>query len=300
MAERHSQTEENSKPVEAEEQRPGEHRPLNDSLKNRIRFEILISDLSAKFVNIPPDRVDSEIEYGLRQILEFFEIDRCGLVQSLPGKTSWQITHVAFSDDIPPVPTKVELPRSINPWGYEKLTEKHEVLSFSRLDDLPAEANVDRQTWMEWGIRSILNIPIMTGDQVDYIISVNSVKSERVWPEEYIPRLRLLGEIFVNALERKQIRLEIEKRLRFEHLISDLSAGIVNLPPDKVDSKINEGLRSITEFFDADRCSIGLFADDGARLVRVFEYHSPEAQPAAESTSKEQMPWYVEQLLRGN
>jgi hypothetical protein len=34
-AESHPQTEENSKPVEAEEQRPGEHRHLNDSLENR-------------------------------------------------------------------------------------------------------------------------------------------------------------------------------------------------------------------------------------------------------------------------
>jgi len=37
---------------------------------------------------------------------------------------------------------------------------------------------------------------------------------ERVWPEELFPRLKLLGEIFVNALERKQIRLELEQRLR--------------------------------------------------------------------------------------
>ena len=37
------------------------------------------------------------------------------------------------------------------------------------------------------------------------------MKSERVWPEEFIPRLRLLGEIFVNALERKQMNREIQK-----------------------------------------------------------------------------------------
>ena len=131
-------------------------------------------------------------------------------------------------------------------------------------------------------------------------IAINSVKSERVWPEEFIPRLRLLGEILVNALERKQIRLQIEERLRFEGLISNLSAGFVNLPPDEVDSEINRGLRSITEFFDADRCSIGLFSEDGTQLARAFEYHSAEAEPAPESMSKEQMPWYMEQLIQGN
>ena len=189
-----------------------------------------------------------------------------------------------------PFPSGIELPISINPWAYEKLILKHEVVAFSRLDDLPPEANVDKQTWIEWGIRSNVNIPIVIGESVDHIIAINSVKSERVWPEELFPRLRLLGEIFVNALERKQIRLEIEERLRFERLISDLSAGFVNLPPDKVDSEINKGLRSITEFFDADRCTIGLFSEDGTRLARAFEYHSAEAEPAPESCRRNKCP----------
>jgi transcriptional regulator with GAF, ATPase, and Fis domain len=88
------------------------------------------------------------------------------------------------------------------------------VVSFSRLDDLPPEADVDKQTYAEMGIRSALDIPISTGGSAVYVIVINSVKSERVWPEELIPRLQLLGEIFVNAIERNQIRLDLEKRLR--------------------------------------------------------------------------------------
>jgi len=191
-----------------------ERKQVEQALENRLRFERLLSDLSAKFVNIPPDRVDSEIDYGLRQILEFFKVDRAGLLRSLPDRSAYQITHGVYSEDVPPVPVGVELPRSIYPWASEKLVEKHEVVSFSRLDDLPPEANVDKQTYAEWGIRSALDIPIITGGSVVHVIVINSVKSERVWPEELFPRLQLLGEIFVNALERNQIRLELEKRLR--------------------------------------------------------------------------------------
>jgi transcriptional regulator with GAF, ATPase, and Fis domain len=269
-------------------------------IENRLRFERLLTDLSARFVNIPPDRVDSEIEYGLKEILDFFQVDRVALLRILPGKNSWLITHVAYSEDIPPVPTGVELPISINPWAYDKLTQKREVVSFSRLEDAPAEAVVDKKTWSEWGIRSNLVIPIISGELVDHIIAINSVKSERVWPEEYFSRLRLLGETFVNALERRQVRLQIEERLRFEGLLSNLSTGFVNLSPDKVVSEINKGLRVITEFFDADRCSIGLFSEDGTQLVLAFEYHSEDAEPASGYMSKEQFPWYFDQLNRGN
>ena len=183
-------------------------------MENRLRFERLLSELSARFVNISPDQVDSEIECGLRQILEFFQVDRVGLMRSLPDRSAYQITHGVYSENVPSVPIGVELPRSFHPWVYEKLAEKHEVVSFSRLDDLPPEANVDKQKYAEWGIRSALDIPIITGGSAVHVIVINSVKRERVWPEELFPRLQLLGEIFVNALERKQIRLELEKRLR--------------------------------------------------------------------------------------
>jgi transcriptional regulator with GAF, ATPase, and Fis domain len=191
-----------------------ELKQVEHALENRLRFERLLSDLSARFVNIPPDRVDSEIDYGLRQVLEFFQVDRAGLLQSLPGRSAHQISHGVYAENVPPVPIGVELPRSLYPWAFEKLVERHEVVCFSRLDDLPAEADVDKQTYAKWGIRSALDIPIITGGSVVHVVAINSVKSERVWPEELFPRLKLLGEIFVNALERKQIRLELEKRLR--------------------------------------------------------------------------------------
>lgn len=209
-----------------------ERKLAEQSLEERLQFEQLLLDLSARFVNIPPDRVDSEIESGLKEILEFFQVDRCALLR-LSGKTSWQITHIASSDDVSPVPTGVELPRSLYPWVYKELAEKKEALSISSIDDLPSEANVDRQTCIEWGIQSFVNIPILTGESVDHVINVNSAKSERAWPEEFISRLRLLGEIFVNALERKHAEAEVNharaELLRVQRLshLSELTASSI-------------------------------------------------------------------------
>jgi PAS domain S-box-containing protein len=183
------------------------------ALEERLRFEQLLSELSARFANIVPDGVDSEIEYGLRLILEFFKVDRAGLLRTLPGRSAYQITHAAYGDDVPPVPVKV-VPMSNHPWAYEKLILKREVVAYSSLDDLPLEAKVDKKTWSEWGIRSTVNIPILVGDSVDHIIVINSVKRERVWQNELFPRLQLLGELFVNALERRQDRLQLEERFR--------------------------------------------------------------------------------------
>ncbi|MEJ2169253.1 MAG: sigma 54-interacting transcriptional regulator [Desulfobacterales bacterium] len=269
-------------------------------LNERLLFEGLLFEISARFINIAPDQVDLEIQNALRQILEFFNVDRCGLVRISPRENSFRITHVAYASDIPAVPEKTDLSLQLFPWVYEQIIQRHEVVSFTSLDELPGEAAVDLQTYERLKIRSALNIPITLGASSDYAISINSVKKECTFPEEYIPRLRLLGEILVNTLRLAQTRHQLDDRLRFEGLISDLSAGFVNISYTEIEGKINKWLQRITEFFDADRCTLGLFSEDGAQLCSAFEYHLPEVEPAPVSLSKAQLPWYLLQLMHGN
>ena len=193
-----------------------ERRRTRMELEAQLSFKELLSRVSSKLVNLPPELLDAEIEGCLRQVLDFFRLDRCAMVRTMPGKTSWQVVYLAAVEDVPPIPAGVELPRSINPWAYDRLTCKREVVSYARLDDLPPEASVDRKTWLEWGIRSNLNIPIILGDSTDWVFSANLVQSERDWPEEVIQQFKLLGEIFAGAAERLNADLalrESEERL---------------------------------------------------------------------------------------
>ena len=45
-------------------------------LRNRLRFEQMISDLSARFIHLPSEQLDDEIERALKTVLEFFQVDR--------------------------------------------------------------------------------------------------------------------------------------------------------------------------------------------------------------------------------
>ena len=47
----------------------------------------------------------------------------------------------------------------------------------------------------------------------EYSLGVFSARKDRNCPEEYIPRLRLLGELFVNAVERSRAELALRERL---------------------------------------------------------------------------------------
>ncbi len=127
--------------------------------EKRLEFEKFLADLSAKLVALPPDRVDDEIRSALKEVLEFFQIDRCNLFRLLPGKTLVQVTHNADVNGISPYPVGTPLPVSLFPWGSKKLQER-EVVSFARLEELPAEAETDKHAFEKFGVRSGLYIPI--------------------------------------------------------------------------------------------------------------------------------------------
>jgi hypothetical protein len=69
---------------------------LQPELEDRLRFEQIISDLSAQLIHLPFEQLNDEIELALKKVLAFFQVDRCALLQVLPDKNSWKIA--------PPVP----------------------------------------------------------------------------------------------------------------------------------------------------------------------------------------------------
>lgn len=78
--------------------------PLAAPVQDRFRFESLLAELSATFVHLPADRVDSRIESALEQLVAFLGVDRGGLAQ-LPGdKDDLVITHSHHRPGVPPLP----------------------------------------------------------------------------------------------------------------------------------------------------------------------------------------------------
>ena len=88
------------------------------------------------------------------------------------------------------------------------------MVAFGSLRELPAEASIDKQTYEAMGTKANLNIPVVDSRSEVYSLILNSIRSERKWPEVYIPRLRVLGEILGNALARSRSALELNERLR--------------------------------------------------------------------------------------
>jgi signal transduction histidine kinase len=238
----------------------------------RLQFEQLISDLSARLIHLPSEKLDSEIEHALKRVLEFFRVDRCALLHTLPGRDAWKITHLASSQFAPPVPVDTLLPRSLHPWAYERLAERGEVVLFSKVDDIPDEARVDKQTWRDWGIRSNLVIPLFLDKTVVHIIAINAVQNERDWPKEFIPRLRLLGEIFVSTLERRKAEQALRQT---ERILRQNEKDLRKLAGRLIFAQEEERRRLARELHDDFAQRLAVFAIDVGRLQQQL-VHPPK------------------------
>jgi formate hydrogenlyase transcriptional activator len=115
------------------------------TLRKRLQFEEMLSDLSARFLAIPFDQVDREIGKALRRIREFFQVDRCALLEFLKDKACARITHAAYSQDDGQVSGDVNLAEMF-PWCYEQLLTG-QTINISRVEDYPADALRDRASY---------------------------------------------------------------------------------------------------------------------------------------------------------
>lgn len=176
--------------------------PLAPGVQERLRFEALLAGLSATFVHVPAARVDAEIDDALRRLVEFLGVDRGGLAELLSDEKRLVINHSYHVPGAPPQPRTI-LNEQL-PWYAGKIAEGVVLLLHNLPDDLPPEAIPEREYVRGVGMKSHVMIPLRVSDTVVGAIGFASFRSARRWPDELVQRLRLVGEIFANALARKR------------------------------------------------------------------------------------------------
>jgi len=132
----------------------------DQELQERLKFEGLLSDLSARFVNLPNQQVDTEIEQGLKLIVKSLGIDRSSIAQFSEDRRTLKVTHTYATSRVPPMPAVIL--NEEQPWCTEKIRQGKTVV-MCRVGDLPDEAAIDRQFLQRLRTKSNLIIPLAVG-----------------------------------------------------------------------------------------------------------------------------------------
>ena len=91
----------------------------------------------------------------------------------------------------------------------------------------------------------------------------------------------------------------IERHLRFEEAVAGLSGSFINLPADRVDGEITEGLQVLTEALDADRATFGQVDAATGDILVTHSWARPGIPHFGGRLPKIALPWLHERLVSG-
>jgi PAS domain S-box-containing protein len=174
-----------------------------EALRERLRFERLLADLSARFLNAPSEGLDALIERSLQTLVEFLGNDRSALVRITDDKDHVLVTHSYAVPGCKPYPVGKVADKQL-PWYIGQFRKGNNVFARCVPDALPPEATEERDYCQAEGLQSNVAIALRAGGTVVGAITFGFLRRRCEWSDEILSRLRMIGEVFANVLQHRR------------------------------------------------------------------------------------------------
>ncbi len=176
-------------------------------LGERLRFEELLSRLSAAFVRPASHEMDRAFENGLQQLGQFVGVERVTL-RRFTADGQLNVAYAWLASHAPPAPGPLH--RFEFPWAAERLWKK-ETIVVSDVDALPDSAARERSHLLRTGVRSLLAIPLVAGEEVIGSLAFMATSAPRAWSRSVVEQCRLVADILAGAMARQQAEDDLRR-----------------------------------------------------------------------------------------
>lgn len=194
-------------------------READQRLEEQLKFTQLLMQISTSFINLPLSEVENAVQRSLDEISQFVNADQSFIVhynfEKQIASLDYEWCNVGFS-------RRTETLKTI-PMGkmdnWIAIHNKGEVVYVQDMD-LYDQENV-KASVAQYGIKSLIAIPLMDVDQCLGYVSFDSIKENHVYSESESNLFKVFAQLLVNIYKRRQqveaLRLSGEKyQLLFE------------------------------------------------------------------------------------
>jgi len=216
---------------------------IEEALRYHAEFDRIITRLSTNFINLPLDQIDDGINEALRVIGEFTGADRSYIFLFRDNLQRMDNTHEWTAPGIRSFRGRlINLATKDFPWFMERML-RQEVVYAPQVEDLPPEASAEKAEFQFEDIKSLVNVPMVYRGNLVGFLGFDSVSAKKAWAEDIIALLRIVGEIFVNALERKRAEEALhESESQYRLLVQMMIEGLAKVDRDYVFTYVNDAL----------------------------------------------------------
>jgi formate hydrogenlyase transcriptional activator len=179
-------------------------------MDQQLRFESTVTEISSVFVNLHSSKVDAQIMQSQKRVCETFGLERSALMQISPDGLHGMVTHSWAADEfeVPPFLSVEDFP-----W-CARIALSGQRLNIGRIDDLPVEAEKDKQALRRHGPKSSLALPLRSNGKLIGALTFGSMREQREWDNRLVERLVLVADIFANALAHARADEELQRASR--------------------------------------------------------------------------------------
>jgi formate hydrogenlyase transcriptional activator len=189
-------------------------------MERTLAYEHLLSDISARYINLPVDDIDTVMSEDLGRLAHLIGSERCILYLAQEGGEAFRpYLHSGWwlQEDRDRIVKNNELWEKHEPEfieGFRYLFSrwrKGEHVQWTQEDRLPPDGEKMKEAYWRFGCKSQLSVPVSVSGSTVAVLTVSDNHSCKTWPAEIVPRLRLFGEVFANALARKKSEEALHK-----------------------------------------------------------------------------------------
>jgi diguanylate cyclase (GGDEF)-like protein/PAS domain S-box-containing protein len=210
---------------------------VENALQYQLEFEKTVSDVSAFFASIPPERTDEGIDHALQVIGYTCAAERCYLFLFSEDGTMMNNTHEWCAEGIPSQKDFLQgLSSKLVPWWMKKL-ERFENIVIENVALMPPEAEKEKEILEIQANKSVVIVPVVYLNKLTGFIGLDYVTKQRMNFKNQVVLLEIMSQVVSNAIQRQLVHKvlyesEAKYRLLFENaplgILGFDQAGIIN------------------------------------------------------------------------
>jgi len=224
-----------------------QRRSMEREIAFQTKLQGLLINLGMRFINLPVQKINPEINSALAEMGQFFDVDRAYIftydfkTRTTSNTFEWCAADIPSEiDNLQNLPLDL-FPSWVNTHSMNKVIHIPNVLEMNEGDSV-------REILLPQGIKSIVTIPMTNETECIGFVGFDSVKDYREWSESETTLLKLFANLLVNvqvktrfeqSLREAKIKAEV-KQIQVRNIIDFSPVGIVLIDPTGKVIDVNE------------------------------------------------------------
>jgi PAS domain S-box-containing protein len=248
-----------------------ERKAAESQLAYRMALLQLITRVATQFLFVEADRLDNAIRQVLAETGQFAGAHRAYVILFDAAGTTGSTTHEWCAPGVAPLRDDMQqVPTAAFSWWVNQL-RRQQMLVVNDREQLPPEAEAEKQIMRRQGIRSVIAIPLSLQSGVGGFLGLHEVEAARDWDVETVTLMQNVGAVFGQAFDRVRAEQELRNSEETGRALLDGTRAVALLTD--VDGRILAANRAATQALQR--------SEDELREMGLFHFIPPDRQDDA-------------------